>query len=81
MFSLKVCFILSIIQPGKLGVTSSGPLSTGKAPPIKPHKNLPSPLDPRAMILTEAAVTVPQAAGGGFTLVPLLLDPIPSHLH
>lgn len=81
MFSLKVYFILSIIQPGKLGVTSSGPLSTGKAPPprlVKPHKNLPSPLDPRAMILTEAAVTVPQAAGGGFTLISLLLDPIPS---
>ena len=80
MFSLKVYFILSVIQPGKLELPLQVHFQQEK-PPIKLHKNLPSPLDPRTMILTEAAVTVPQAAGGGLTLVPLLLDPLPPHLH
>lgn len=70
MFSLKLYVILSVIQARNLWVT--GPFSFTVFQPdkssLKQDENLPPPLYPKAMALTEAAIRGSRAAVGASAL-------------
>lgn len=78
-FSLKAYFILSIIQARNLRITCPFSLTVHfqlDKSPVKQHEILPPPLHPGAKALTQAAITVSQAAVGASALVFLLPVPI-----